>query len=98
MGSRQGKRRTAGIKFIAIDITVVCPGPGMPMVLMSGWIAADSLDRDRSVPTTKPAALSCARTSRLSLRTASRTPPPNRASRDVIAFSGSRIRQTAGMA
>lgn len=24
------------------------PGPGMPMVLMSGWIAADALDRDRS--------------------------------------------------
>jgi diapolycopene oxygenase len=24
------------------------PGPGMPMVLMSGWIAADSLDRDRT--------------------------------------------------
>ena len=24
------------------------PGPGMPMVMMSGWIAADSLDRDRS--------------------------------------------------
>ena len=23
------------------------PGPGMPMVLMSGWIAADSLDKDR---------------------------------------------------
>ncbi|MEJ1978444.1 MAG: phytoene desaturase family protein [Acetobacteraceae bacterium] len=23
------------------------PGPGMPMVLMSGWIAADSLDADR---------------------------------------------------
>ncbi len=23
------------------------PGPGMPMVLMSGWIAADSLDTDR---------------------------------------------------
>ncbi len=23
------------------------PGPGMPMVLMSGWIAADTLDRDR---------------------------------------------------
>ena len=22
------------------------PGPGMPMVLMSGWIAADTLDRD----------------------------------------------------
>ena len=25
------------------------PGPGMPMVLMSGWIAADTLDRDRVV-------------------------------------------------
>ena len=24
------------------------PGPGMPMVLMSGWIAADSLDKDRT--------------------------------------------------
>ncbi len=24
------------------------PGPGMPMVLMSGWIAADSLDRDKT--------------------------------------------------
>lgn len=23
------------------------PGPGMPMVLMSGWIAADTLDKDR---------------------------------------------------
>jgi phytoene desaturase len=26
------------------------PGPGMPMVLMSGWIAADALDRDRVAP------------------------------------------------
>jgi phytoene desaturase len=25
------------------------PGPGMPMVLMSGWIAADALDRDNVV-------------------------------------------------
>ncbi len=25
------------------------PGPGMPMVLMSGWIAADTLDQDRVV-------------------------------------------------
>jgi phytoene desaturase len=26
------------------------PGPGMPMVLMSGWIAADTLDRDGTAP------------------------------------------------
>ncbi len=26
------------------------PGPGMPMTLMSGWIAADALDRDGIVP------------------------------------------------
>ena len=26
------------------------PGPGMPMVMMSGWIAADSLDQDRIAP------------------------------------------------
>ncbi len=25
------------------------PGPGMPMVLMSGWIAADALDQDRVI-------------------------------------------------
>ena len=33
------------------------PGPGMPMVLMSGWIAADALDRDRPA-VRKPAARS----------------------------------------
>jgi diapolycopene oxygenase len=26
------------------------PGPGMPMALMSGWIAADALDQDAVVP------------------------------------------------
>lgn len=38
------------------------PGPGMPMVLMSGWIAADSLDRDgiahsKPNPAPEPAAV-----------------------------------------
>ncbi len=28
------------------------PGPGMPMVMMSGWIAADTLDQDGKVPKT----------------------------------------------
>jgi phytoene desaturase len=29
------------------------PGPGMPMVLMSGWIAADALDRDADLGATR---------------------------------------------
>jgi diapolycopene oxygenase len=31
------------------------PGPGMPMVLMSGWIAADTLDKDAIVPADRSA-------------------------------------------
>jgi len=31
------------------------PGPGMPMVMMSGWIAADTLDRDGVVDRQRPA-------------------------------------------
>jgi phytoene desaturase len=30
------------------------PGPGMPMVMMSGWIAADSLDQDTRRNSTEP--------------------------------------------
>jgi diapolycopene oxygenase len=30
------------------------PGPGMPMVMMSGWIAADSLDQDAPVAASTP--------------------------------------------
>lgn len=30
------------------------PGPGMPMVLMSGWIAADALDADKVAPKGAP--------------------------------------------
>jgi phytoene desaturase len=30
------------------------PGPGMPMVLMSGWIAADTLDRDLAAAPAEP--------------------------------------------
>ena len=33
------------------------PGPGMPMVLMSGWIAADTLDQDKIAPKSHPVAV-----------------------------------------
>lgn len=33
------------------------PGPGMPMVMMSGWIAADTLDQDRVVEPVRAAAV-----------------------------------------
>ena len=36
------------------------PGPGMPMVMMSGWIAADKLDSDGLVSKTQEQALSAA--------------------------------------
>jgi phytoene desaturase len=36
------------------------PGPGMPMVLMSGWVAADALDRDGIVPRLVPRRSVCA--------------------------------------
>ncbi|MFM8984523.1 MAG: phytoene desaturase, partial [Planctomycetia bacterium] len=36
------------------------PGPGMPMVLMSGWIAADCVDQDKIVAQAGPAARAAA--------------------------------------
>ena len=38
------------------------PGPGMPMVLMSGWIAADALDADNRAGRVRPAATEYAAT------------------------------------
>ncbi|HYO83067.1 MAG TPA: phytoene desaturase family protein [Bryobacteraceae bacterium] len=36
------------------------PGPGMPMVMMSGWIAADTLDHDRVAVPERTACVTCA--------------------------------------
>jgi diapolycopene oxygenase len=38
------------------------PGPGMPMVLMSGWIAADALDRDGAAAPARNAGSGASRT------------------------------------
>lgn len=43
---KPGNRRT-DVPGLYLAGGAAHPGPGMPMVLMSGWIAADSLDQDR---------------------------------------------------
>ena len=45
-GAFKPANRSAEIKGLYLAGGAAHPGPGMPMVLMSGWIAADSLDED----------------------------------------------------
>jgi len=45
LGAFKPSNRTA-IKGLYLAGGAAHPGPGMPMVMMSGWIAADTLDRD----------------------------------------------------
>jgi phytoene dehydrogenase-like protein len=46
---KPGNRRT-DVPGLYLAGGAAHPGPGMPMVLMSGWIAADSLDQDGVTP------------------------------------------------
>ena len=46
LGAFKPGNRSPDIKGLYLAGGAAHPGPGMPMVLMSGWIAADSLDRD----------------------------------------------------
>lgn len=47
MGAFKPANRVAEMSGLYLAGGSAHPGPGMPMVLMSGWIAADSLDQDR---------------------------------------------------
>lgn len=47
LGAFKPANRSRDLKNLYLAGGAAHPGPGMPMVLMSGWIAADSLDRDR---------------------------------------------------
>jgi phytoene dehydrogenase-like protein len=46
-GAFKPGNRSRAVKGLYLCGGAAHPGPGMPMVMMSGWIAADALDRDR---------------------------------------------------
>jgi phytoene desaturase len=50
MGAFKPGNRSRDLEGLYLAGGAAHPGPGMPMVLMSGWIAADSLDRDGIAP------------------------------------------------
>jgi phytoene desaturase len=50
MGAFKPGNRSREIAGLYLAGGAAHPGPGMPMVLMSGWIAADALDQDGIAP------------------------------------------------
>jgi diapolycopene oxygenase len=46
MGAFKPGNRSRQVKGLYLAGGAAHPGPGMPMVMMSGWIAADALDQD----------------------------------------------------
>jgi phytoene desaturase len=46
LGAFKPSNRSPDVKGLYLAGGAAHPGPGMPLVLMSGWIAADALDRD----------------------------------------------------
>jgi diapolycopene oxygenase len=48
LGAFKPANRSPDVRGLYLAGGSAHPGPGMPMALMSGWIAADVLDRDRS--------------------------------------------------
>jgi phytoene dehydrogenase-like protein len=47
LGAFKPGNRSREIEGLYLAGGAAHPGPGMPMVMMSGWIAADSLDQDQ---------------------------------------------------
>ena len=59
LGAFKPGNRSPDLRGLYLAGGAAHPGPGMPMVLMSGWIAADTLDRDADA-TTQPRELGVA--------------------------------------
>jgi phytoene desaturase len=49
-GAFKPANRSPDVRGLYLAGGAAHPGPGMPMVLMSGWIAADALDADKIAP------------------------------------------------
>ena len=56
LGAFKPANRSPDLKGLYLAGGAAHPGPGMPMVLMSGWIAADTLDQDRAATRVRPRA------------------------------------------
>ncbi|MFM8633977.1 MAG: phytoene desaturase family protein [Planctomycetia bacterium] len=56
LGAFKPANRSPDIEGLYLAGGSAHPGPGMPMVLMSGWIAADCVDQDKLVAPASPAA------------------------------------------
>ena len=56
LGAFKPSNRSPDVAGLYLAGGAAHPGPGMPMVLMSGWIAADTLDRDDGVGRVRPRA------------------------------------------
>jgi diapolycopene oxygenase len=54
MGAFKPSNRSPDIEGLYLAGGAAHPGPGMPMVMMSGWIAADCVDKDGLVERTQP--------------------------------------------
>lgn len=54
LGAFKPGNRSRDLRGLYLAGGAAHPGPGMPMVLMSGWIAADCLDRDFPTPPRAP--------------------------------------------
>ena len=58
MGAFKPGNRSREVEGLYLAGGAAHPGPGMPMVMMSGWIAADALDQDCRGPSMQTAATS----------------------------------------
>jgi phytoene desaturase len=66
-GAFKPANRSPDVRGLYLAGGAAHPGPGMPMVMMSGWIAADTLDREGLVERTRPPLVSQESTSAATL-------------------------------